>query len=171
MALKWRKQMSVGNTLIDDEHRYLFCLINTIELATRTDDAHDILATTLDQLVEYTKTHFDIEEQIQLKIKYPGLEQHKKEHKKIMTDLHEVKKKLDSILSTKKSTNSTAAVPQKDISDSEIEQLLEDNPDAQFDESDLTPLVKLMRRWIIEHVLVSDMKMKPYLAKHHSLFS
>jgi len=171
MALIWRKQMSVGNTLIDDEHRYLICLINTIELATRTDDAHDILATTLDQLVEYTQIHFDTEEQIQAKIKYPGLEEHKKEHKKIMLDLHDVKKKLDKILSTKRSTNSTAAVPQKDISDSEIEQLLEDDPDTQFDESDLTPLIKLMRRWIIEHVLGSDMKMKPYLAKHHSLFS
>ena len=33
----WREQkMSVGNTMIDADHRYLMCLINTVELALRS---------------------------------------------------------------------------------------------------------------------------------------
>lgn len=37
MSIIWRPQMSVGNEIIDTEHRYLLCLVNTLELSLHTN--------------------------------------------------------------------------------------------------------------------------------------
>ena len=168
MTVIWREQMSVGNTMIDDEHRYLLCLINTLELAIRTDDPEEIISTTLEQLVDYTRVHFTNEEEIQRKINYPDLQEHRQEHKKIMQDLYEVKEKLDKILSRKRPEKPAPAAEQQEPADieNELEQLLDDESSPRLNESDLTPLIDLARRWIIAHVIGSDLKMKPYLKKH-----
>ena len=70
MTIIWREQMSVGNTLLDNEHKYLLKQVNAVEEAINTEDNHDILVETLDHLVEYTKTHFEHEERIQAKINF-----------------------------------------------------------------------------------------------------
>ena len=70
MTLVWRKQLEIGDEAIDSDHRYLICLINTVELAMRTPEHRDVLTTTLEQLVEYTHAHFEHEESIMLAIRY-----------------------------------------------------------------------------------------------------
>ena len=77
MTIIWREQMSVGNTIIDDEHKYLIDQINAVEKALNTEKNHDILVETLAHLVEYTKTHFDHEEHIQKKLNHYALEVHR----------------------------------------------------------------------------------------------
>ncbi len=164
MALVWREQMSVGNNIIDTEHRYLIDQINAVELALNSTENHDMLVETLNHLVEYTKTHFDHEEQIQLKFKFPDHEKHKKQHLRIMTELYSIKQKLDKILGT----DQTAAGEEnqsEEVTDSELNMLLEDDIVNSADEKDLAPLVALMRSWILDHMLGTDLTMKPYLKK------
>lgn len=164
MSLVWRKQMSVANTLIDTEHKYLIDQINAIEIALNTKENHDLVAEILAHLVGYTKTHFDHEETIQRKIRYPQFEEHKLEHKKIMRNLYAIKIKLDRVLGTdqveKESDNF------EEVTDSELNMLLSDDEnDNSVTEHDLEPLIALIRSWIIDHVIGSDMKMKSYLLK------
>ena len=164
MALVWREQMSVGNTLIDTEHRYLLDQINAVELALNSEDNHDILVETLDHLAEYTQTHFDHEEQIQLKIKFPLHEEHKIKHQEIMTELYSIKQKLDEILGTDEEENDSN--PDDEVTDDELNMLLDDDDSQRSaNKSDLAPLVVLLRNWLVDHIIGSDMKMKPYLKK------
>ena len=81
MPIVWREKMSIGNHIIDMDHRLLICKINMIELALLAPGeklANIRLA--LDELENYTEIHFNREEKIQLAIKYPRYDDHKHEH-------------------------------------------------------------------------------------------
>jgi len=162
MSLIWREQMSVANTLIDTEHKYLLEQVNQIEEAINTKENHDIIVEALDNLVKYTKTHFEHEELIQYKINYPRHGEHKVEHKKIMQNLYAIKEKLDIVLDGDNPESSMNHESHVEIDGSE----LEDNHEVHsVTKDDLEPLVGLIRSWVIEHVIGSDMDMKPYLIK------
>ena len=170
MAIIWRDKMSVGNSIIDDQHRYLICLMNTIEIALRNDDDRDILQTAVEQLFEYTEYHFAQEEQIQLKIKYPKAVEHKEEHQKILVDLLAIKKQVDALLKKSSQSETLEVNPTDEISDSELNQLLEDD-DTDTNSADLTELTTLMRHWVLDHVLGRDREMCLYLRKLPPTFS
>ena len=172
MAIIWRSQMSVGNSIIDDQHRYLICLMNTIEIALRDNKNKDILKTAIDQLFEYTEYHFIQEERIQQKIKFPKAAEHKQEHQRILKDLNSIKQQIDLLLGKDSSVDqdSSQAATDKEISDDELKQLLEED-EANIAELDMAELAKLMRLWVIDHVLGRDRDMKPYLSRLPSSFS
>src|SRR5271169_985111 len=98
MAVIWRKEMSVANTLIDEDHRYLMCLANTMELALRTKENRDILELAVDQLLDYTEYHFAREEALQYKIQYPKFDDHRAEHQVIIAKVRELRTELDKAL-------------------------------------------------------------------------
>jgi hemerythrin len=94
MPILWRNEMSVGNDIIDQDHRYLLCLFNSIELILSDKGLHDQLPFYFDQLLEYTQFHFDREEKIQLKSEYPGFYDHKQKHQQIIQRLEAVNDEL-----------------------------------------------------------------------------
>jgi len=96
MPVIWQDAMSTGNIIIDDEHKYLFCLINSVEIALKLDDNARIMKMLVDQLEEYTTDHFRREERVQIKIRYPGYLEHKLEHQKILDEIAELKVRLFS---------------------------------------------------------------------------
>ena len=158
--------MSVGNMYIDDQHRYLLCLMNTIELALRDSTNKDILKDSIEQLIDYTKYHFDYEERLQAKIKLPKMMEHKMKHQKIMADIDSIKAQLDALMGTEeKFDEAVEDAAGKEISDNELNALLEDDLGSDSKELDLNQLTALVRHWVIDHVLGEDMKMKPYLSK------
>ncbi len=136
MPVIWRDAMSVGNDQVDRDHRYLLCLINTIELALDSGKHQDIVLAALDQLDFYTKDHFLREETLMLKINYPKYMDQKKEHKLLLAQLTKIRERVN------------------------IEQ---ENPDMK---SILPDLIKLLRNWLLDHVLKDDMQIKPYFKKH-----
>jgi len=74
MALMvWKDSYSVGNEVLDEQHRQLIDLVN--ELASEAD-----LAQVLDGLRHYGETHFDTEERLLAIAGYPGLAEHRKIH-------------------------------------------------------------------------------------------
>lgn len=165
MSLVWREQMSVHNNLIDAEHKNLIDLINAVEVAINTADNRDILIETLDRLMQYTKTHFEHEEVIQQKINYPGIAAHKEEHHKLINEFSGIKASLDEILQT--DVSDEAASAEGDITDDELNDLLTDDvPEHSPSKQDLEPLVALMRRWLVDHIIGSDLKLKPLLLQH-----
>ena len=166
MSITWRKQMSVGNMYIDDQHRYLLCLMNTIELALRDSQNKDILKTSIEQLIEYTKYHFEYEERLQTKIKLPKLMEHKMKHQKIIADINSIKSQLDNLMGNEeKFDEAVEDAAGKEISDSELNALLEDDLDSGNKELDLNQLTALVRHWVMDHILGEDLNMRPYLSK------
>ena len=61
MPIQWRKEMSIDDGAIDDDHKYLFKLINEFEQIMDTFESEKILEA-LKKLQYYTVTHFAKEE-------------------------------------------------------------------------------------------------------------
>jgi len=89
MALEWREQLSVGNDLIDSDHKYLIELINqaTDGLAKR---ALTELTAVLDNLSKYSKVHFSREEQVAVAVGYPGASQLHESHGDLLKKLEQI---------------------------------------------------------------------------------
>jgi hemerythrin len=78
--LEWNDKLSVKVTVFDLEHKRLISIINKVDAAMSAGRGGDMILTVLNDLVNYTKTHFTHEELELSKRNYPGLEIHKKEH-------------------------------------------------------------------------------------------
>jgi len=63
MALEWSKQLSVGNAIIDSEHKNLIVMVNSIEPIIRARDGV-ALSQELEQIEHWLCTHFENEERI-----------------------------------------------------------------------------------------------------------
>lgn len=136
MPLQWREQMSVNNLIIDQDHRYLLCLINTVELSLRHPESTDHLRIALEQLAQYAREHFDREERIQYAIKYSHYVEHKLAHQGLMERLAGL-----------------------------TERILAERGDQHLS-GDPAELTQLLRDWLLDHVLKEDMKLKPHLSQH-----
>ncbi|MDR3161296.1 MAG: bacteriohemerythrin [Spirochaetaceae bacterium] len=94
VIVEWDDRYLVGIPLVDDQHKELIRLTNTLyesclqgDEAARASFKEAIRAT-----VEYVKFHFGAEEQILKNVNYPGFAIHKKEHEEFVKQvLEEVK--------------------------------------------------------------------------------
>jgi hemerythrin len=81
MALmNWTPDLSVGVTEIDDQHKQLISLMNTLHDAMKAGQAKQGLEKTLQELADYTVYHFETEEKYMQKFRYPGYLAHKMKH-------------------------------------------------------------------------------------------
>src|SRR6056297_1891865 len=87
MPVIWREQMTTCNDLVDQDHRYLLALFNSIELALAHSASLQHLPVFFRQLLDYTRVHFAREEQLQLKVHYPRYMEHKLRHQEITAQL------------------------------------------------------------------------------------
>ena len=93
----WNRQLSTGNGLIDQDHKYLISLLNSVDLALAKPTVLPHLPMFFDQLVEYTQEHFQREEEIQIRIDYPNYASHKLEHEKILGNLEGINRQISGI--------------------------------------------------------------------------
>ncbi len=170
MPIIWKEEMSIGHELIDNEHKYLFCLVNSVELALKLEDSQQLVAMFLDQLQEYTQKHFLHEESLLIDWDYPGYAEHKNEHQKILNNVSRLKSQL-SQADSKNSQKKHQAAAKKPVLETACEvedydpyavETLEQQPKPQPEQS-ADAIVKLLRFWILDHVLVEDMKIKKHI--------
>jgi hemerythrin len=94
MSLEWREQLSVGNDLIDSDHKYLIGLINRIEESMATMNRGQ-LTEGLDSLSRYSLTHFALEEKIADGVHYPQIPRLHESHEALLGKLEQVRQELD----------------------------------------------------------------------------
>jgi hemerythrin len=77
----WSSEHSVGVRSLDLQHRRMVDALN--KLLAEPDAGLDsaILLQTLNKLTEYAGEHFKDEEALMERVGYPGLEQHKEQHR------------------------------------------------------------------------------------------
>lgn len=80
MAFTWTKELETGNAQIDNEHKQLIQAINNLLAACSAGKGRNELAHTMDFLNQYTKTHFQHEQALQVKSGYPDYVNHKRLH-------------------------------------------------------------------------------------------
>lgn len=87
MSIAWREAMSVGEPSVDADHKHLIQLINQFEAAIAGRIDHKMVAAILLSLFEYTAEHFKREEDIQLKVRYPYYDSHRRSHRDVLKKL------------------------------------------------------------------------------------
>ena len=88
MTIAWRDAMNTGDPTIDADHRHLVDLINAFEAAMSGSHIdHKRIARVLLGLVEYTGEHFKREEDIQLAVRYPYHDSHRRSHRDVLKKL------------------------------------------------------------------------------------
>jgi len=138
MPIIWRPQLSVGNPIIDRDHQYLICLINSTELVLRHPEDRGDIDIIMDQLQQYAEEHFEREEAMQYKVHFPGLAEHRAEHQRLLSDLSELRAKIKSLVHSE--PPSSASMIRETVN-----------------------VTGLLRDWLLNHVVKTDMKMKGYL--------
>lgn len=78
---EWNNNLSLNNIGIDNQHKKLINLINELYDAMGTGTAKDKMGKILNELINYTKTHFADEEKIMEQTNYPGIGIQKAQHK------------------------------------------------------------------------------------------
>nr|WP_312577442.1 hemerythrin family protein [Sedimentibacter sp.] len=87
MAYKWDKSLETGNATIDEQHKSLINAINDLLDACSKGKGRIEVQKTLKFLSEYVIKHFDDEEKLQIKSKYPDYTAHKKLHEDFKKDV------------------------------------------------------------------------------------
>jgi hemerythrin len=85
--MSWDSQYSIGNEMLDDEHRKLFEMVNTLNDSLDTGSEQDIIREQLLSLAEHARQHFDDEETLMERAKFPGLGEHRIEHEDLTARL------------------------------------------------------------------------------------
>jgi hemerythrin len=90
---EWSDDYSVNIPAIDEQHQKLVDMLNLLFSAVAKREAGKVIAGILDSLVEYTQTHFGLEERLLQEAGYQEIDRHKQEHRKLIEQLDHLTRK------------------------------------------------------------------------------
>jgi hemerythrin len=96
MSLLWRNQLSVGNNVIDTDHKYLIEIINKVEQCLGRKSQSN-LAATFDDLSQYSRVHFDREEKIANAVGYKQVPHLNQSHQELLKQLDQLRGEIDAL--------------------------------------------------------------------------
>ena len=76
----WTDQLNVGIEVIDQQHRRIVEYINQLDDARSGGQSREEIGYLINDLVDYTISHFGFEESLQDEARYPFAKSHKKVH-------------------------------------------------------------------------------------------
>jgi hemerythrin-like metal-binding protein len=82
--LEWSEQFSVNVAEIDEQHKIMIGMINTLSQAMQEGKGRELQKQIIGQMVAYATTHFALEEGQMLRLGFPGYLKHKEEHDNFM---------------------------------------------------------------------------------------
>ncbi len=85
--IKWDEQFSVSISVLDDEHKKLFGIINRAIHAKAHKDNPDEIREVLIEMDNYASTHFKTEERYMEQFDYPEYQNHKEEHNQFSNEI------------------------------------------------------------------------------------
>lgn len=91
--INWSRTYSVGVTQMDSEHQRLIDIINNLYAAMRAGRSKDAIGSILDELIDYTKTHFAHEEKLMREVGYDGFDEQKRLHEALVSQAMEIQQK------------------------------------------------------------------------------
>jgi len=93
---QWTDGFSVGVQEIDEQHKELVGLLNQLHTAIMERHGSEAARRILDELAEYTRTHFSVEESLMRVSNYPDFERHKRNHEDLIGQVTALQTKLDT---------------------------------------------------------------------------
>jgi hemerythrin-like metal-binding protein len=83
----WSDRYALGVEVIDQQHQRLFRLIDQLAWGIQQGNAEPALQSVFDELSDYTKTHFQTEEQLMAESGFPGGAGHREKHRGLEASL------------------------------------------------------------------------------------
>ena len=133
MRIEWRTAMTVDGALIDDDHRYLFKLINAFNASLDREFDQGEIKTILSSLKYYTVYHFVREEAAQVAALYPDHARHSAEHRRLVG-----------------------------LVDRAVAMLEHDIPPDQQSRIK-HQISRLLQNWLVTHIIKFDLPMRPHV--------
>jgi len=95
-VIVWSKELSVGIESIDEQHKTLIELINSLNTAMANGEANMMIGGILLKLTDYTQYHFAYEEDLFEQHGYTDSVQHKRQHQKLIDQISALKDEYES---------------------------------------------------------------------------
>jgi hemerythrin-like metal-binding protein len=92
--IAWTDALDIGLPLVNEQHKELIALSNSLIQAMINGMGRDVLAELFRELRDYTSYHFDAEEKYMEKIHYPELDHQKAAHRKLKDEVDEFSTRL-----------------------------------------------------------------------------
>jgi hemerythrin len=86
--IRWNDDLNLGVAEIDAQHRQLVNAINELHVAVEYSRSQEVILPLIERLLEYSRAHFQAEEQLLSDIGFPGIAGHKQEHQHFITKIH-----------------------------------------------------------------------------------
>ena len=90
LYITWKTENELGIPIIDEQHRGAVATINSLFYFMQEDRGMEALRPTLSVLEQYTKIHFETEEEIMKREGYPDFEAHVLLHRDLVKQMAEV---------------------------------------------------------------------------------
>lgn len=151
MPIQWRAEMAVDQGVIDHDHQVLIAIINDFSSPGADKDELSRMQQILTKLNHYTRIHFAREEKLQTMVRYPYYDAHHHEHQGLIRQLEQIRRMLVPF----------ARPVDEGVDGSEKNDVPLSTLRAKID--------ALLHDWLVDHVLKSDLRMKPFaktLAPH-----
>jgi hemerythrin len=93
--ITWDKSYSVNVKRCDEQHQKLFALMNQLHDAMRVGAGGSVVQKVVQELNDYTISHFAAEELLLERFGYPGLAEHREEHKRFVAKVNQFRDDLE----------------------------------------------------------------------------
>jgi hemerythrin len=93
--MRWSDELSVHIKLVDEQHMKLVAMVNKIWDALRHANKNKVMASVLDELLDYTSYHFSTEEGLFRVHHYPDHLAHQREHKELTAEAVKLKERFN----------------------------------------------------------------------------
>jgi len=90
----WGDVLDVAVDEINEDHRKLVNIFNILNHSVAGGESPDYLAAVLKELINCTIWHFSHEERLMLKYGYEGIEEHKAEHRELITSVKKLQQEI-----------------------------------------------------------------------------
>ena len=92
ILIVWQPSYNLGIPIVDEQHRGIVSTINSLCYAIQNKHGHEMLKPAIGMINEYTRIHFEIEEEFLEKCGYPDLDKHRLLHKELTQALSQTSK-------------------------------------------------------------------------------
>jgi hemerythrin-like metal-binding protein len=88
MQIAWKKELEIGNEMIDTQHRMLVLLLKKLDLALTSRMDQKVVMGIMLEIKKFTEFHFLSEENLMAELHYPGLADHERIHSELLAVLN-----------------------------------------------------------------------------------
>jgi len=92
ILIVWQPSYNLGVPIVDEQHKGIVSTINSLCFAIQNKHGIAMLRPVIGMVTEYTRIHFEIEEDFLHKCGYPDLERHRTLHKELTDALSHIGK-------------------------------------------------------------------------------